>query len=138
MKIPSEECRARADSLPVARLATAGAGGQPHLVPVTFAFVGDAVVVGIDQKPKTTLNLRRLRNIAVNPLVSLLWDRYADDWAELWWVRGDGTASVVVEGELWSAAVESLTAKYSQYGVDPPRGPVIAVTGLSWSGWSYS
>jgi PPOX class probable F420-dependent enzyme len=138
MKIPSEECRARAESLAVARLATTSASRQPHLVPVTFAFVGEAVVIGIDQKPKTTLNLRRLRNIAENPLVSLLWDHSADDWAELWWVRGDGTATVVVEGGPWSAAVESLTAKYPQYGVDPPRGPVIAVTGVSWSGWASS
>lgn len=132
-----EGCRARVEPLRVARLATAGADSQPHLVPVTFAFLGAELVIGVDQKPKTTWKLRRLRNIAENPLVSLLWDHYADDWTELWWVRGDGDARVVDGGALWSAAVESLTAKYPQYRADPPRGPAIFVTVRSWSAWSY-
>lgn len=132
-----DDGRARVEPLRVARLATVGADSRPHLVPVTFAFLGDDVVTGVDQKPKTTSNLRRLRNIAENRRVSLLWDHYADDWTELWWVRGDGVARVVDDGARWVAAVESLTAKYPQYRADPPRGPAIIITVRSWSGWSY-
>ena len=68
--------------LAVVRLATAGADGRPHLVPCTFAVDGSGrVVIGIDNKPKSSGNLRRLRNIAENPRVSLLADHYSDDWA---------------------------------------------------------
>lgn len=73
----------------VAHLATTGADGQPHLVPVTFALVtsssADRIAIAVDQKPKTTVALRRLRNIAENPLVSLLCDHYDEDWTQLWW-----------------------------------------------------
>ncbi|GAA3437308.1 hypothetical protein GCM10018954_069220 [Kutzneria kofuensis] len=71
----------------VARLATAGADGRPHLVPVTFAVHDDTVVIAVDHKPKTTTNLRRLRNIRENGQVSLLVDHYDEDWRQLWWVR---------------------------------------------------
>jgi hypothetical protein len=29
-------------------------------------------------------------------------------------------------------------AKYPQYRLDPPRGPVITVTIETWTGWAYS
>jgi nitroimidazol reductase NimA-like FMN-containing flavoprotein (pyridoxamine 5'-phosphate oxidase superfamily) len=50
----------------VARFATASSSGQPHIVPVTFAVSDRIVVIAIDHKPKTTTNLRRLRNIKEN------------------------------------------------------------------------
>ena len=59
-------------------------------MPVTFAVLGDIIVIAIDHKPKRSMNLKRLRNIADNPRVSLLVDRYDDDWSQLWWVRADG------------------------------------------------
>jgi PPOX class probable F420-dependent enzyme len=132
------DCLSRVRTARVARLATTAPSLQPHLVPVTFTLQGDDVVIGIDQKPKSTLKLRRLRNIQDNPLVSILWDQYSEDWSELWWVRGDGRAEVVDDGERWSSAIASLTAKYVQYRTAPPQGPVIAITQLSWSGWSFS
>ncbi len=95
MRLDPEEARARFAAARVLRLATADRDGRPHLVPCTFA-VDDAgrVVIGIDGKPKSTLNLRRLRNIGANPQVSLLVDEYAEDWTRLWWTRADGTASI--------------------------------------------
>ncbi|GAA1712214.1 TIGR03668 family PPOX class F420-dependent oxidoreductase [Kribbella yunnanensis] len=133
MKLPESTCRTRFAAARVARLATVGADGVPHLVPVTFAVAGDEVFIAIDQKPKTTLNLRRLRNIAANPAVTLLVDEYDDDdWTRLWWVRADGTAHVQDE------AVELLVAKYPQYADDPPRGPVIVVRVDRWSGWAFA
>jgi PPOX class probable F420-dependent enzyme len=138
MRLEKESCRTRAGAARVARLATAGADSQPHVVPVTFALTGSEVVIGIDQKPKSTVNLRRLRNIAENSRVSLLWDHYDDDWTQLWWVRGDGKASVVEGGDARRSAIEALRAKYEQYRDDPPQGPVIVISFESWSGWAFS
>jgi PPOX class probable F420-dependent enzyme len=138
MRLDDDECRARARRERVARLATTGADMRPHLVPVVFALSGQVVVTAVDQKPKTTTDLRRLRNIADNARVALLWDRYDEDWTRLWWVRGDGVAEVVQTGERWEAAVASLRERYTQYRGSPPRGPAVMITVHSWSGWSFA
>ena len=111
----------------VARLATAGADGRPHLVPVTFAVHDDVVVIAVDHKPKTTTNLRRLRNIRENEQVSLLVDHYDEDWSRLWWVRVDGVARVLVDEAERAEPVAWLRAKYEQYRERPPTGPVIRI-----------
>jgi PPOX class probable F420-dependent enzyme len=135
VRLGTEVCRERLAAADRAVLASTGADLRPHLVPVTFALDGDELVIAIDQKPKSTTNLRRLRNIAWNPRVAVLCDRYDADWTQLWWVRADGLARVDHQNQ---AAVESLLAKYPQYRLDPPAGPVITVTIDNWSGWSYS
>src|SRR6202012_2256990 len=68
---------------PVARLATAGADGRPHLVPVVFVLHEQVVYTAVDAKPKTTQRVRRLANIERNPPVSLLVDHYDEDWTAL-------------------------------------------------------
>ena len=121
----------------VARLATTGADGRPHLVPATFAVHGEVVVIAVDHKPKTTTNLRRLRNIRENDQVSLLVDHYDEDWRRLWWVRVDGTARVLTDEAERAEPVAWLCAKYEQYRERPPTGPVIridVVKVVSWSG----
>ncbi|MFG1709888.1 TIGR03668 family PPOX class F420-dependent oxidoreductase [Nonomuraea sp. M3C6] len=121
----------------VARLATVDAGGTPHLVPVTFAVQGDVIVTAVDHKPKKTTNLQRLRNIRHNPRVSILVDHYDDDWTQLWWVRGDGTAVVHDDGPAREDAISALTRKYRQYQQHTPEGPAIVITISRWSGWAY-
>ncbi len=133
-RVDVAQARSRFAAARVARLATADAGGTPHLVPVTFALRGDTVVLAVDHKPKRTTELKRLRNIEANPRVTLLADHYAEDWALLWWVRVDGTARVVREG----GPVGELVAKYPQYAARPPAGPVILVAITSWRGWAAS
>lgn len=120
---------------PIARLATVGPDGVPHLVPVVFALRYDVVYTAIDAKPKTTRRLRRLANIESNPHVSLLVDHYADDWAQLWWVRVDGTAAIHNEGDALQTGYDLLRAKYRQYQSVPLDGPVIAVAIHRWSSW---
>ncbi|MFC0548005.1 TIGR03668 family PPOX class F420-dependent oxidoreductase [Kutzneria chonburiensis] len=110
----------------VARLATADREGRPHLVPVTFAVHEDVVVIAVDHKPKTTTNLRRLRNIAENEQVSLLVDHYDEDWRQLWWVRVDGIARIL-SGDGQIEPIGWLRAKYEQYRDRPPQGPVIEI-----------
>ncbi|WP_040810349.1 TIGR03668 family PPOX class F420-dependent oxidoreductase [Nocardia concava] len=126
----------------VARLATADAAGQPHLVPVTFAVSPTDttlfVVIAIDHKPKSTTDLRRLRNIADNPRVSLLADHYDDDWTQLWWARLDGRAEILTAPADLADPLIWLKTKYDQYRIDSPTGPVIRIAVESVRGWSYS
>jgi PPOX class probable F420-dependent enzyme len=138
MRIEPAEARDRFARSPVLRLATAGADGRPHLVPCTFAVDGSGrIVIGIDNKPKASANLRRLRNISENPRVSLLVDHYADDWTQLWWVRADGTAAVAAAGAEQAGHWDLLRARYPQYEGQVLVGPVIVVTVERWSGWAF-
>jgi PPOX class probable F420-dependent enzyme len=120
---------------PVARLATASAGGEPHVVPIVFAVDGDAIYSAVDGKPKRSRSLRRLANIEGNPRVSVLVDSYADDWSQLWWVRADGICSV---HESSAAAVSALRAKYPQYREVPLDGPFLHIAVTRWSDWQAS
>jgi PPOX class probable F420-dependent enzyme len=140
VRVDASDARARFAAARVARLATVAADGRPHLVPVVFALAGDTIYSAVDDaKPKATLRLRRLANIAANPAVSLLADHYAEDWSALWWGRADGVARVIDPGEPAAArARELLAARYQQYGDAPPPGPVIGVAVERWSGWAAS
>lgn len=134
-----DEARRRFAAARVARLATVDAAGRPHLVPVTFA-VGDGekIYSAVDAKPKTSRRLKRLANIEANPAVSLLVDRYGEDWSALWWVRADGWARVEHGGPAAARAIEALVAKYPQYRETVPEGPVVVVTVTGWRGWAAS
>ena len=103
----------------VARLGTADAGGQPLVVPVCYAFDGQQVYSAVDAKPKRTRTLRRLRNIAENPRVSLLVDEYDEEWSRLRWVIVEGRAEVLPGGAELNRALTLLTAKYPQYRALP-------------------
>jgi PPOX class probable F420-dependent enzyme len=130
------EARRRFAAARVARLATAGADGRPHLVPICFAVDGDTVYSAVDDvKPKATRRLRRLANVAANPAVSLLVDHYSDDWSALWWVRADGLGRVLQDAP---DAIALLASRYEQYREAPPSGPVLAVDVERWTGWSAS
>jgi len=135
VRLREDEARGRFAAARVARLAMITPEGRPHLVPVVFVLERDVLHFAVDRKPKTTTALRRLANLAANPLVSLLADHYADDWTQLWWVRADGTATV---GDLTDAVRERLAAKYPPYVDEPPPGPVVEVTISRWTGWRSS
>jgi len=122
----------------VAHLATAGRDGRPHVVPICFVLEGDVLYFTVDAKPKRTANLKRLRNIAANPAVSVLVDHYEDEWDKLWWVRIDGTARVVASGAQAEHALDLLAERYPQYRRVRPGGPVVAVSIERMSGWSGS
>jgi PPOX class probable F420-dependent enzyme len=106
------------DSLPVARLATADRHGAPHVIPVCFALEGASLYVTIDEKPKGThRELKRLRNIAENPQVAVVVDRYHSDWSRLGWVMLRGRAEILREGAEHDRAQELLRARYPQYAM---------------------
>ncbi|WP_116050536.1 TIGR03668 family PPOX class F420-dependent oxidoreductase [Amycolatopsis palatopharyngis] len=143
MRLDPDQARSWFESARVARLATVGGDGRPHLVPVTFTVLGAQIVFAVDHKPKRTRDLRRLRNIAENPEVCFLADGYSEDWDQLWWVRADGVAEVLdPEGEVAVAgtetALDALSAKYRQYRTHRPTGPLVRTTVTRWSGWAAS
>jgi PPOX class probable F420-dependent enzyme len=132
------EMRHRIKTAMVARLATVGPDGRPHIVPITFATGDGSLYFAVDQKPKRARNLQRLRNIVANPAVSVLVDHYEDDWSSLWWVRVDGTARIVEEGPEFDEAISLLTARYEQYRSNRPAGPVVEIKVERMTGWSAS
>ena len=132
------EARGRFAAARVARLATADFSGQPHLVAICFALDGDTLYTAVDQKPKTTMSLRRLKNLTMNSRCSMLVDHYEDDdWERLWWVRADGAGRELRADEPeWERALELLLERYERYRRDAPAGPVIAVDVERWVGWA--
>lgn len=122
----------------VARLATVAPGGRPRLVPFTFVLDGDTVYSAVDEKPKRTRALARLRDVERDPRVTVLVDHYDDDWSRLWWVRLDGRGRVLREGEERARALERLAEKYPRYRAQPPQGAVLAIDVEEWRGWSAS
>jgi PPOX class probable F420-dependent enzyme len=128
--------RERLSAARIGHLATVRPDGGPHVVACCFALHGDRVWTAVDAKPKVTPQLQRLANVRAHPRASLLVDHYEEDWDALWWVRVDGPALVLDDGEEREEALAALIAKYRQYATAAPSGAVIAIAVERWSGWS--
>jgi PPOX class probable F420-dependent enzyme len=114
----------------VAYLATADRGAVPHVVPVCFALAGETLYITIDEKPKrvTGRPLKRIKNIAENPAVAVVVDRYDEDWTRLGWVMLHGRAEILAEGTEHDAAQALLRSRYPQLeAMQIARLAVIAV-----------
>jgi coenzyme F420-0:L-glutamate ligase/coenzyme F420-1:gamma-L-glutamate ligase len=102
----------------VARLATASGSGEPHAIPVCFAYDGRFIYIALDEKPKNVppTRLKRVRNILENPSVALVADRYSEDWDRLAFIMVRGQAGLVEpDSPDHVAAVRLLRGKYHQY-----------------------
>ncbi len=129
--------RRRVANSRVGRLATITAQGHPHIVPVCFAVDDSRIFTAVDRKPKTTTALKRFDNVRSHPRASLLIDFWDEDWSQLWWVRADGRARVLEGGPEFDGALGVLGDKYrTQYALEGPTGPVIAIDVDRWLGWS--
>jgi PPOX class probable F420-dependent enzyme len=101
---------------------------------------GAVLYSAIDAKPKSTLLPQRIRNLQTSSSAALLVDHYTEEWQALWWIRVDGSGRVLevpsrdLSGER-DRALERLAAKYHQYAVEPPPGPVIAIDITRWQAW---
>ena len=114
----------------VAYLATADSRAVPHVVPVCFAIFEDTLYITIDEKPKrlSGFALKRLKNIAENPAVAVVVDRYDEDWARLGWIMLRGRAEILSEGIEHEQAQALLRSRYPQLRVmEIAQYPVIAV-----------
>ena len=104
----------------VARLATSDLRGAPHLIPIVYACENDAVYFIVDDKPKRShTNLKRLRNIELNPQVALLFDDYDEGWTSLAYLLIHGRAAVVADQTEYARVLNALRVRYAQYRLMP-------------------
>src|SRR5258708_28573969 len=96
----------------VGHLATADRQATPHVVPVCYAIDEDQLYITIDAKPKRGAPLKRLRNIAENPAIAVVVDRYDEDWNRLGWVMLRGPAALLASGPEHGRAHGLLPARY--------------------------
>jgi PPOX class probable F420-dependent enzyme len=117
----------------IGHLATAGADGAPHVVPVCYAFDDEAIYFVADEKPKRrpARDLLRLRNVRQNPRAAIVVDDYDDDWTRLAFVLVRGPAAILSEPAAHDRALELLRARYPQYRAmrlaDPERNPAVRI-----------
>ena len=136
--MPSERERRFLAHCRVAHLATADAQAMPHVVPVCFALAGDTLYITIDAKPKRRpgATLKRLANIAANPAVAVVADRYDEDWSRLGWVMLLGRAEILGGGAEHDQAQALLGARYPQLArMQIAHLPVIAVRIARATSW---
>ena len=72
----------------------------------------------IDEKPKETADprqLARIRDIERRADVTVLIDRWDEDWHHLAWLRINGRASLTEDPAERDSAIAALRAKYPQY-----------------------
>ena len=123
----------------VGHLATADTVGQPHVVPVCYAAGADSVYIALDAKPKRVAwqQLKRVRNLLVNPHVALVIDRYSEAWSHLAYLVIRGTAVLLPPDTAeQQQAVTLLRARYPQYQVMPIEAqPVIAIRPHAVAAW---
>jgi PPOX class probable F420-dependent enzyme len=127
-------------------LATIAPDGRPRLVPICFVLDIERPVVytPLDEKPKSVgdpRDLARVRDLLRDPRVTLLVDRWDEDWTGLAWLRCQGTASLLEPaGEAAAdhrAAVAALRSKYPQYETHDLAGrPLIRTEIERTTSWS--
>jgi PPOX class probable F420-dependent enzyme len=131
---------AKLTSARVARLATRDLKGQPHVVPVCYAYDGRSFYSPVDRKPKrvSAEKLARVRNIRANPDVALLVDHYDEDWDKLWYILVRGRAEILLAGEEQMNALRQLRKKYPQYSsrqLLPEEAPLIRISPVEIISW---
>jgi len=126
-------------------LATIAMDGEPRLVPICFVLDDERPVLysPLDEKPKHVSNpadLARVRDIGRDPRVSILVDRWDEDWTRLAWLRCQGTAALLDPGHdpagERASAIEALRSTYPQYrSHDLAARPLIRIAIERVIGW---
>jgi PPOX class probable F420-dependent enzyme len=132
-----------------ATLATVAPDGRPRTVPCCFAIgiEDDRLVIDtpIDAKLKASadpLRLARVRDIRRDPRVTLLVDRWDEDWSRLAWVRVEGVARLLLpwappDAAAHASAITALRGRYPQYLEHRLETlPIIRILPERVSGWS--
>ena len=126
----------------VGHLGTADLTGQPLVVPICYAWYGESLYSAIDAKPKTERieGLKRIRNIRANAKVSVVIDRWDEDWTRLRYVIIQVDARLVTDGPDFSRGADLLVAKYPQYramGLARDAGLMIVVAPVKVTDWQF-
>lgn len=119
----------------VVRVATAAADRTPHVVPVCHAVDRNAIYFASEA------GNRKIRNIGRRGRVSLVADRYAENWRRLRGVVVTGTAQVFASGPEFERGRRLLYKKYPQYekvaALEPGESVVVRVTPTHVQSWDY-
>lgn len=93
----------------VARVATVGAGGWPHGVPVCHVLDGGRVYFA------SARDATKVDNLRANPRVTVTVDLYSDLWGNLKGVMVQGRARLIERGPRFRRVRTLLYRKYPQY-----------------------
>jgi PPOX class probable F420-dependent enzyme len=119
----------------VCRVATAGAGGRPHLVPVCHVVAGGKVYFASGD------DARKVENLRENPLVTVTCDIYSDHWATLKGVMVQGRARLIERGPRFQRVRKLLYRKYPQYpreaAISPSDSVIVEVTPVRVFTWGF-
>lgn len=125
-------------------LATIAGDGRPRLVPICLVVdpMRPVLWTPLDEKPKAVddvVLLARVRDIGADPRVTVLADRWGEDWTQLAWIRCNGTASVVEPGadvRERGTVLAALRGKYPQYiSHDLETRPIIRIAIERTASW---
>jgi nitroimidazol reductase NimA-like FMN-containing flavoprotein (pyridoxamine 5'-phosphate oxidase superfamily) len=117
----------------VCRVATAGKGGMPHLVPVCHVLHNGKIYFASGDEG------RKMKNLAENPRVTVTVDCYSDAWPALRGVMVQGTAKLIEGGPRFRRIRALLYRKYPQYPREAPLSEsdsvVVEVTPVRVFSW---
>jgi PPOX class probable F420-dependent enzyme len=118
----------------VCRVATSGAAGMPHVVPVCHALGGGKLYIGSGTG-------RKMKNLVENPQVTVVVDVYSDAWSTLRGVMIQGRAKLVRRGPGFRRGRDLLYRKYPQYrrqaALSPSDSVIIEVTPTRVFSWGF-
>jgi PPOX class probable F420-dependent enzyme len=138
----TSEVRSFLESRRSGHLATTGADGTPHVVPVCYALDAAGLYVVADAKPKRrpAARLARLENLRRVPRAALVVDDYDDDWSRLRWVMVRGPVVFLEEPAAHATALAMLRRRYPQYRQmrldDPGAHPIFRLAPERVNVWS--
>jgi len=119
----------------VCRVATTGAAGIPHVVPVCHALSGGKLLIASGD------NARKVKNIAENARVTVVVDAYSDTWSTLRGVMIQGRARLIARGPRFRRGRDLLYRKYPQYpkeaALSPSDSVIIEVTPTRVFSWGF-
>ncbi len=117
----------------IARVATVGANGIPHNVPICHVVLSSKIYFASDG------TARKVRNIERNPRVALTFDHYAENWKHLAGAMIVGTGVISTQGVTFRRARQALYRKYRQYARVAPilegESVIVCVTPTTSYSW---
>ena len=118
----------------VCRVATSGAAGVPHVVPVCHALGGGKLYIGSGTG-------RKMKNLVENPQVTVVVDVYSDAWSLLRGVMIQGRAKLVRRGPGFRRGRDLLYRKYPQYrreaALSPSDSVIVEITPTRVFAWGF-
>jgi nitroimidazol reductase NimA-like FMN-containing flavoprotein (pyridoxamine 5'-phosphate oxidase superfamily) len=119
----------------VCRVATTGARGVPHLVPVCHVVAGGKIYFASGDDG------RKVKNLRENPFVTLTVDVYSDHWGTLKGVMIQGRARLIERGARFRRVRALLYRKYPQYpreaAISPSDSVAVEVTPTRVFSWGF-